>query len=292
MNSKPISIAMATFNGSKYIEEQLYSILNQTIKPSEIIICDDNSTDGTFEILQKFAELDSTIKIFANNPGLGVTMNFNKALCLCTKEYTAMADQDDIWEPDKLEKQLRDIADFSNVPALSVHDLTTINSDGLVIEPSRWRCLGDNPEVPKHSLLFANKYNGCTMMFNNALKKLAVPFPPSVTIHDHWFVLNAFYLGKIITNQTQLIRYRRHGNNTNPLNNNIPIKEKIRKYFNHIFAKEHFKHEIALATAFLTKHKDLLDKKTQREIQSIVNLTDKIDIIRKINFSVKFRLSH
>ena len=95
-----ISIAMTTYNGEKYLREQLDSILNQTYKDFELIICDDCSTDSTVQIIKSY--IDPRIKLFINEKNLGFKKNFEKAIKLCTGEYIALSDQDDIWELDHL----------------------------------------------------------------------------------------------------------------------------------------------------------------------------------------------
>ena len=98
-----ISIAMATYNGDKYIKEQIDSILNQTIQDFEIVICDDCSTDGTVRILHEYAKNDKRFHIYQNEDNLGFKKNFEKAITLCQGEYIALSDQDDIWMPNHLE---------------------------------------------------------------------------------------------------------------------------------------------------------------------------------------------
>ena len=98
-----ISIALASYNGSKYIREQLDSILEQTYQDFELIICDDCSTDNTWQILQEYAQKDSRIKVFENERNLGFKKNFEKAISLCNGKYIALSDQDDIWIDNHLE---------------------------------------------------------------------------------------------------------------------------------------------------------------------------------------------
>src|SRR5690554_1467232 len=98
-----ISIALASYNGEKYIKEQLDSILNQTIQDFEIVVCDDASTDNTWEILQQYEAKDKRFKIFRNEQNLGFKKNFEKAISHCKGEYIALSDQDDIWIENHLE---------------------------------------------------------------------------------------------------------------------------------------------------------------------------------------------
>ena len=104
-----ISIAMATYNGEKFIEEQLDSILAQTIKDFEIVICDDCSNDRTFFILEQYAKKYPLIKLHKNTKNLGFRENFLQAINLCTGDFIALCDQDDIWNEKHLEILLNNI---------------------------------------------------------------------------------------------------------------------------------------------------------------------------------------
>ena len=129
MYQKLVSIAMCTYNGEKYIEEQIESILNQSYKNLEIIICDDNSTDNTTKLIESYIKVDSRIKIFRNKQNLGFIKNFEKAISLCNGEYIALSDQDDIWKLNKIELYLKKIKD--NI--LIYSDLDMIDENGNLI---------------------------------------------------------------------------------------------------------------------------------------------------------------
>ena len=101
--NKKISLAMTTYNGEKFLREQLESIYSQTRVPDEVIVCDDNSSDGTIQILEEYRQNKGLI-YYVNKPALGVNSNFYKAISLCTGDYIALSDQDDIWKCDKIKK--------------------------------------------------------------------------------------------------------------------------------------------------------------------------------------------
>ena len=102
-----VSIVLASCNGEKYIKEQLDSILNQTYSDFELIVCDDCSTDSTTNIINEYCRKDKRIRLFINEKRLGSNKNFEKAILLCSGEYIALSDQDDIWLPEHLEKLLK-----------------------------------------------------------------------------------------------------------------------------------------------------------------------------------------
>ena len=90
-----ISIAMATYNGAKYLREQIDSILAQTIQDFELVVCDDCSSDDTWDILKQYSDADKRIKVFRNESNMGFKRNFEKAMSLCGGDYIALSDQDD-----------------------------------------------------------------------------------------------------------------------------------------------------------------------------------------------------
>ena len=128
-----ISIAMATYNGAKYLREQIDSILAQTIQDFELIVCDDCSSDETWDILKQYSDADKRIKVFQNESNLGFKRNFEKAMLLCSGEYIALSDQDDIWLPDKVETIIQYFDTHSQVDALFT-DATLIDSEGKPLE--------------------------------------------------------------------------------------------------------------------------------------------------------------
>ncbi len=111
MQGKRVSIVMCTYNGERFLREQLESLLGQTRQADEIIIQDDHSTDGTWQLLQEYAAGYPQIRLFTNEAGRGVNNNFFSALRRATGDYIAISDQDDIWDSTKMEKQLAAIGD-------------------------------------------------------------------------------------------------------------------------------------------------------------------------------------
>src|SRR6056297_1133059 len=103
-----VSVAMATYNGHKYIKEQLDSILSQSRLPDEIVIVDDVSTDDTYSICEEYASLDQVpIKLYKNDTNLGFTKNFERAISLCSGGIIFISDQDDVWKNNKIENMFR-----------------------------------------------------------------------------------------------------------------------------------------------------------------------------------------
>jgi len=211
MNNQPkISVAIATYNGEKYLRKQLDSIYNQTIKPKEIIVCDDCSTDGTIKILEEYKN-KFQLKFYINSTRLGYIKNFEKAIGLCNEEFIALSDQDDIWINKKLEILTSEIKDnlliFSNA--------LLINSEDEIIE--KQLIVNKKIYIDKPSsiinYIFNPKVTGCTVLIRKSLFHLSYPFPENIP-HDFWLALTAIIHGKIKFKNDCLILYRQHSNNS------------------------------------------------------------------------------
>lgn len=212
-----ISVVMATFNGEKYLEGQLNSILSQTLKPDEIIVNDDCSTDATLEILRRY-KLEHQINVFVNFEQLGLIENFKKAVSKAkTGNYIALSDQDDVWYPEKLEKCASSLLNFdqNDIPCLVHSDLLFVDTNDNVLNSSFRRSLGQHKYQQNLStLVYGNFVNGCTSLFNPVLRKFFLSMPDSIALnHDGWMALIAFTFGRAAYVDEPLVRYRKHENN-------------------------------------------------------------------------------
>lgn len=209
MENNCVSVAMATFNGEQYVREQTESILNQTHTNLQIIICDDGSTDSTPRILETYAKKDPRVHVFFNDTNLGLVKNFEKALSLCTGEYIALADQDDVWENNKIASLLANIK-----ASLLIHsDATLIDGHGIIINNSYTRYSKKNLEKNIYSYFIENNVTGCTALISQKLLTYALPFPNNILVHDWWLALCAYKHGTITYLDQPLIRYRQHESN-------------------------------------------------------------------------------
>jgi len=204
MRTKPlISIAMATYNGEKYLKEQLDSIYAQTYKDIEVIVSDDCSTDGTLGILKQYAK-SKGLKYYVNDSNLGLVKNFEKAITLCKGDYIALADQDDVWENTKLEVLARTIGEN-----LLIHsDCSLIDAEGKTIKPYWKGHIGFDMKI--ENLLFGNVVTGCTVLFRKELLNTSLPFPEGLAYHDWWLAICAAKENKIHYITTCLTKYRQH----------------------------------------------------------------------------------
>lgn len=204
-----ISVAMATYNGEKYLRRQLDSIYKQGLLPFEVIVTDDCSTDNTLIILEEY-KVKYGLKYFVNESNVGFVKNFEKAMVLCSGDFIALSDQDDVWLPWKLERLFQSIGD----KVLICSDAALINENDTIIADSYFRYQNLYPYLDNLflNLLFNNFVTGCTILFKRELLALALPIP-NIRYHDHWLGLVAIKHGGLIFLDEPLIYYRQHGGN-------------------------------------------------------------------------------
>lgn len=198
------SICIASYNGEKYISQQLESILSELLENDEVIISDDNSSDRTLDIVQSFN--DKRIKVFKNENSTGrPTENFGNALKHARGDIIFLSDQDDIWLENKYSKMLAILK--NNILVLS--DSILVDSELNVIQPSFFKYHNSKKGVLRNSI--KNSYFGSCMAFRRELLNFALPFPRSKEIgHDVWLGLVAEIIGSVGFLDEQLILYRRH----------------------------------------------------------------------------------
>ncbi len=203
-----ISVCIASYNGEKYIREQLESILAQLENEDEVIVSDDGSTDTTLKIISDIQ--DSRIKVINNELEHGYTKNFENALNYCKGEYIFLADQDDVWCPDKVKKCIQALQSKPFV----VHDAIMVNSDLEVFDTSQFKRYNVKPGFI-HTFI-RNRYNGCCMAFTRDFLENALPFPKNQHLcrQDYWLPYLAEFHHDSITLFEGLIWYRRHEGTT------------------------------------------------------------------------------
>lgn len=208
-----ISVAMAVYNGEKYVNEQLDSILMQLDKEDEVCISVDPSTDDSYRMLMERSEQDPRIKV-GMGLGLGVKKNFEQAIKMCSGDIIFLSDQDDVWKEDKVIRVLESFADGEAL--LVLHDATVVNEDmSRVMMESFFAYRECKPGILNN--VMKNSYIGCCMAFRKELVPSILPIPESVPMHDQWFGLVAEKKGKVVFLPKQLVKYRRHSNNTTDL---------------------------------------------------------------------------
>jgi glycosyltransferase involved in cell wall biosynthesis len=204
-NGPLVSIALCTYNGSRYLAQQLDTLVAQTYKNIEIVVVDDCSTDDTVAILKDYASKYPQFKIYQNEKNLGFTGNFEKAVKLCTGELIALCDQDDLWHPQKIELQVEALKDNVFV----YHDSEFINDDGTTMNKKMSDLMnlyrGDQPTA----FLFFNCVSGHAILMKRGLADAALPLKKGY-FHDWWLAYVATNIGKIDFIPQCLVQYRQH----------------------------------------------------------------------------------
>ncbi|MDY2692887.1 MAG: glycosyltransferase family 2 protein [Prevotella sp.] len=202
-----ISVCIATYQGEKYIHEQLASILCQLADGDEIIVSDDGSTDRTLNIIRQMA--DHRIKIVEGPHRHSPTLNFERALQEARGEYIFLADQDDVWKPDKVQVCMQWLKHYSCV----VSDAEVTDHQLRLLHPSLYALMGVRPGR-LYNTVWKNGYTGCCMAFRRNVLEASLPFPQDIPMHDIWIGNVAAYQFNIKFIPDKLIAFRRHEQST------------------------------------------------------------------------------
>ena len=205
-----ISVCMATFNGGKFIREQLESILSQLPPDAEIIIADDGSTDDTLLVVDSLNE--SRIRVLPAERHLGVIYNFERALRASKGEIVFLADQDDVWLPGKVEMCLAAL----NEADLVMHDAFLLGLSDVF--ESAWGRNGKLSDIRTYrsgvvANWWKNSFTGCCMAFRRKVLDKALPFPKNLPMHDQWLGVVAEKYFKVSYVDEPLVDYRQHSSN-------------------------------------------------------------------------------
>jgi glycosyltransferase involved in cell wall biosynthesis len=218
-----VSVAMATYNGEKYLKQQIDSILSQLSNKDELVISDDHSSDQTLTIIKNYMQEDPRVKLFMNDES-GVTSNFENAIKRTKNEIIFLSDQDDIWKPEKVETVK---SYYEKHPAIQMimSDITVVDSEIRPTIESFYEFRGSRSGVIKN--IIKNSYIGCAMSFRNELKPKILPIPRNVPMHDMWIGLVADMNKSALLIPEKLIYYRRHEDTVTTVENRSSLKEKV-----------------------------------------------------------------
>lgn len=228
MHEYDVLILLASYNGEKYLEEQLDSILKQQYTNWKLLIRDDCSNDNTKRIITKYKLLDGRINELKGEHRLGVVGNFCELLKYSpSNKYIMFCDQDDIWDSDKVLLSLEHIKAMEekygdNIPLLAYCSRTIVDETGKYIIENERKRTDDLLSILSHNHIY-----GCTMILNPSLVKKVKNMPDVVINHDYWVALTASCLGIIGHIDKELIRYRVHASNATGGIHNYSIKDKL-----------------------------------------------------------------
>lgn len=231
-----VSVALAVYNGEKYLAEQVESILSQTYSDIELVMTDDNSTDGSWKLMTQLSAKDRRIRIYHNEKNLGFQHNFQYAISLCKGDFVALSDQDDVWMPNHLELLLKNIGD----KPLACGNNVFIDEEGKSLGISlKWQesldwIPEDSMKMFRSIMLFRNPFQGATMLLRRNFLDIAMPILDSAPYHDTWLASMACFCGGISYVDEPLLKYRRTANSVTGLR--VKRKSKLYKLlFVHFF---------------------------------------------------------
>ncbi|MFN2544501.1 MAG: glycosyltransferase family 2 protein [Actinomycetota bacterium] len=227
-----VSVALCTYNGEPWLDEQLRSLLGQTAPPFEVVACDDGSSDRTVEVLERFRDAAPfPVRVYVNPVNLGTVGNFERAISLCEGDVISLCDQDDVWMPDKLE---RTTAVFESRPdvALVFTDAEMVDADLRPLGKRLWNEVLFTPRLRRafarghavRTLAERNVVTGATMAFRAEYRELVLPLG-NAEIHDERiaFLLSAVAPLGMVEEPTML--YRIHPEQQRGVSGPQPVRE-------------------------------------------------------------------
>lgn len=221
-NEMTVDIVCSVYNGERFLPELLASIGGQTVSDWTLWVCDDHSTDTSATLLRQAAAADHRVRVLESaSANLGATASFGRLLSNvpANSPYVMFADQDDVWQPNKIERTLAamrtaESRESAETPVLVHTDLTVVDEQLRVIHPSFWEFAGiDRDGTTLRRIIVRNVATGAATMINRPLRELADPIPPDAVLHDWWCACVAAAFGRIVSVREPTISYRQHGGN-------------------------------------------------------------------------------
>lgn len=310
-NKMKISVAMCTFNGEDFIAEQIESIINQTVLPDEIIIIDDGSSDKTIDIIKQLTVNNRIdIKILINEINVGVTRNFENAINKCSGDIIFLADQDDVWFSDKIEKMIKPFLSDKNTglvycdaiitdSSLTPTDLTVFNTRG---KSRIWQGANRDPE----DVISTPNIKGCTMAVAARYKSMFLPVEiksdNKLWGHDHWIAFVLYCISNVKAVNIPLMYYRIHKKNTSGnVQKKVNITENKQNYYKLLYSTSSVPGKIEkykIMIQFLDKiknsenifNKDLFNNYYEILLNEIYILGNRVSIWKDKSIIKKYKL--
>lgn len=215
-----VDVILAAHNGAKFIQQQIFSILEQSHTALNLIVTDDGSSDGTVDLIHNISKQDPRVSCHVCNNAAGVVKNFNNGIQFNTADYILFCDQDDVWEKDKIELMLNEIREQEiingeKVPCLGFSNLRIVDENLNLINDDfyNYSKLDPNNNLALNYLTWRSSVYGCTVIMNSILLKMAGMVPEHIAMHDHWYAFQAARSGKIFYLARPLVNYRQHSAN-------------------------------------------------------------------------------
>lgn len=280
-----IDILMAAYNSEKYLSEQLQSIINQTYKDYHLYICDDVSTDSTFNILSEYKlQYNNLITILKNEVNKGAKYNFSYMFQNSKADYVMFADHDDVWLNNKIDitySKMQEIEKIysKNTPVLIFTDKFVTDDKLNIISKSHSRSEKFNiHNFSLNRLLMGNVASGCTIMVNNALRKICGKINNNAVMHDYWLMLTAAAFGVIEYIDRPTMYYRQHGSNqlgakSNSISSALKNLQTGKNNLKNTVLKN-----ILQAEAFYNQYENILSDNNKYILREFISLKNKRNI--------------
>ena len=273
MQNSAIAILMATYNGEKFLAEQIDSLLAQTCQDWHLYVHDDGSADDTLAIVRRYIrKYPEKISLFDYPAQGGACRNFMSLLEKVEAQYYMFCDQDDVWINTKIEMELSEMVKLEKqnkgLPIIVNSDLTVVDADLQTIHPSYWQFQNIYPEFVKRLEDFSatNVVTGCTMLFNQQAKTIIQKPYHRAVMHDAWITLCVVANNGILYNmETPTVLYRQHGNNA------IGAKDVKR-----LTIRYRLQHLVELTTIFCNQYRQL-------------NAISRVSLIAYIRSKIKYK---
>lgn len=272
-----VLVLMSTYNGEKYLREQIESILNQENVNVSLLIRDDGSSDNTIRIINSYVKEGNVSLVRGNN--LGVANSFFELIKLAAgAEFYAFSDQDDQWDEDKLYIAIQKLRKYSSIPALYSSNTRLVDENLHFIKSEN-----DIPITSLESALIKNYCTGCTVVFNNMLMNELKKYTPSYAVmHDWWINLVVLSVGGLsIYDRTPHMNYRQHGNNVSGAE--VSFAKKMAKRFKKFLTKK--RHRDVMAKEILDVYGAELTPDTRKILFDFAN--KRKSLISKKNYKTK-----
>ena len=318
--SAPLAILLSTYNGERFLAEQLDSLLRQSQDDFIIIARDDGSADGSRAVLERYAARHpARFELLPDiHENLGASGSFARLLEFalareqdivpnsgagpgaCSEPapaYLMFCDQDDIWHDDKIERQMKLMraaeAGNASLPVLVHSDLEVVSSENQLIAPSFAAYQGlDIQRNGFIELAISNLVTGCTALINAALARRALPIPGEAIMHDWWLALAASAFGKLVYSGEPTVRYRQHGANTIGASAHTPARLTRLGHWRRLLVAGPNPHLSAVgrqSSAFLEQHRPALDDRQRRALRRCALLRSRCGLAQRIVYRSVYR---
>ena len=286
-----IEVVMATFNGARWLPDQLASIRAQSLRADRILVRDDGSSDATCHVLEHAAADGLPIKVLPAHEGhMGAVASFGCLLGQTQANYVLLADQDDLWHPQRVRRMVAAVQEAERStparPVLAFSSVKLMDDAGKVLDRDLWRFRRmDSSKMCDFPTCYqTGGIPGCAMLLNRALIDKALPIPRQALMHDFWLHLVAAAFGRVIHVQEAWTYYRLHDSNAVGLLDSSPralLNWALRRpvaSLRHVSAQLRRSQE--QAHAFLDRYKDELHPHLAQEVQAYANL-DHVPYLRR-----------